>query len=337
MKPKLATIKYHLGIDVSKKDFHVALLRLSDREITVSTSFENTVTGHRKLIQWLGKHTEVSLPVHACMEATGSYGDQLAIFLHNQLNKVSVVNPCAIKNYAAMKLRRNKSDKADARLIAQYSADRQPEAWQAPSKEQIRLKATARRIGQLQHLYDMERNHLEAALEKNVRKDIEAMMKSLKDRIDKNRAALQTIIEGNPALAQMLRLITSIKGIGTISGVQIIAELPDLNNFENARALGAYAGITPRHFQSGTSGKARTPMTKTGSKHLRRHLFFPALTAMRFNPICKAMADRLTAKGKGKMEIIGAIMHKLLHIIYGVLKTEKPFDADYLKKNEKNA
>jgi transposase len=85
---------------------------------------------------------------------------------------------------------------------------------------------------------------------------------------NKNRAALQTIIEGNPSLAQMLRLITSIKGIGTFSGVQIIAVLPDLNNFENVRALGAYAGVTPRHFQSGTSGKARTPTTKTGSKHL---------------------------------------------------------------------
>jgi transposase len=337
MKPKLATIKYHLGIDISKQDFHVALLRLSDREITAHQSFENTATGHRKLIQWLGKRTEVTLPVHACMEATGCYGDQLAIFLHNHLSKVSVVNPCAIKNFAAMKLRRNKSDKADARLIAEYSADRQPGAWEAPSEEQIRLKATARRIGQLQHLYDMERNHLEAALEKHVRKDIQATMKSLKSRIEKNRAELLIIIKANPVLAQMLRLITSIKGIGTVSGVQIIAELPDLKNFENARALGAYAGVTPRHFQSGTSGKVRTPMTKTGSKHLRRHLFFPALTAMRYNPICKAMAERLAANGKEKMEIIGAIMHKLLHIVYGVLKTQKPFDPDHLKKYEKNA
>ena len=337
MKPKLATIKYHLGIDISKKDFHVALLRLSDREITSSNSFDNTTTGHRKLIQWLHKHTDATLPVHACMEATGCYGDQLAIHLHNQIGKVSVVNPCAIKNYASMKLRRNKSDKADARLIAQYSADQQPQSWEAPSKEQIRLKALARRIGQIQHLYDIERNHLEAANEKQVKADIKAVMKTLKTRIEKSRAELLVIIKANAELAQMLRLLVSINGIGVVTGAQLIAELPDLKNFESARELGAYAGVTPRQFQSGTSGKKHTPMTKTGSKHLRRHLFFPAMTAMRYNPICKAMAARLAAKGKEKMEIIGAIMHKLLHLVYGVLKSQKPFDPNYLKINEKNA
>jgi transposase len=337
MKPKLATIKYHLGIDISKKDFHVALLRLSDREITASNSFDNTTTGHRKLIQWLRKHTDATLPVHACMEATGCYGDQLAIHLHNQFGKVSVVNPCAIKNFAAMKLRRNKSDKADARLIAQYSAERQPPAWEAPSEEQTRLKALARRIGQIQHLHDIERNHLESAREKQVRADIKAMMKTLKTRIEKTRAEVMVIIKANPVLAQMLRLLTSINGIGEVSGAQLIAELPDLQNFASARELSAYAGVTPRQFQSGTSGKTHTPMTKTGSKHLRRHLFFPAMSAIRHNPICKTMAERLAANGKEKMEIIGAIMHKLLHLVYGVLKNQKPFDPEYLKKSEKNA
>ena len=337
MKPKLATIKYHLGIDISKKDFHVALLRVSDREITASHCFDNTLAGHRKLVTWLRKHTDATLPVHACMEATGCYGDQLAIHLHNQFGKVSVVNPCAIKNFASMKLRRNKSDKADARLIAQYSADIQPPAWEAPSEEQTRLKALARRIGQLQHLHDIERNHLESTQEKSVRSDIKAMMKTLKTRIEKTRGELLAIIQANPVLAQMLRLLTSINGIGEISGAQLIAELPDLKNFASARELSAYAGVTPRQFQSGTSGKTRTPMTKTGSKHLRRHLFMPAMTAMRYNPICKAMAERLAAKGKEKMEIIGAIMHKLLHQVYGVLRTQKPFDPHYLEKTQKNA
>lgn len=337
MKPKLATIKYHLGIDISKKDFHVALLRLSDREITAATSFDNTSAGHRKLMKWLRKHTDATLPVHSCMEATGCYGDQLAIHLHNHLGHVSVVNPCAIKNFAAMKLRRNKSDKADARLIAQYSADRQPPAWEAPSEEQTHLKALARRISQIQHLHDIERNHLESAQDKQVRANIKALMKTLKTQIEKTRAEVMAVIKASTVLAQMLRLLTSINGIGETSGAQLIAELPNLKNFESARELGAYAGVTPRQFQSGTSGKTHTPMTKTGSKHLRRHLFFPAMTAMRYNPICKAMAERLAEKGKEKMEIIGAIMHKLLHIVYGVLKSQQPFDPKYLEKNQKSA
>jgi transposase len=128
-----------------------------------------------------------------------------------------------------------------------------------------------------------------------------------------------------------------INGIGKKSGTQIISELPDLTNFPTGRELSAYAGVTPRHFQSGTSGKTRTPMSKAGNSQLRKHLFFPAMSAMRYNPICKEFAARLKAQGKPQIVIIGAIMNKLLHIIYGVLKHQKPFDPEYLKKHEKSA
>ena len=269
MKPSNITIKYHLGIDISKLEFHVALLRFSDGEIVTANSFENNAKGHHKLIKWLTKHTDANLPVHASMEATGCYGDHLAVHLHKQLTKVSVINPRSIKHFASMQMRRNKSDKADARIIAQYSASQQPPAWDAPSQEQVRIKATARRIGQLQDQHDMERNHLEAALEKHTQQDIKSHMTWLKKRIEKLQTELYSLIEANPSLAQMLRLITSIKGIGIKSGCQIIAELPDLKTFTNARSLGAYAGVTPRHRQSGTSGKIRTPMSKAGSSQSR--------------------------------------------------------------------
>jgi transposase len=88
--------------------------------------------------------------------------------------------------------------------------------------------------------------------------------------------------------------------------------------------------FTPRIFESGTSGKIRTPMTKAGNSHLRGMLFFPAMSARRHNPICKEFADRLEAQGKEKIVVLGAVMHKLLHLVFGVLKHQKPFNPNHL-------
>ena len=73
----------------------------------------------------------------------------------------------------------------------------------------------------------------------------------------------------------------------------------------------------------------RGHLTKTGSAHLRHALYMPALVAMRWNPIIQAFVMRLQQRGKSKMTIVGAVMRKLLHIVYGVLKSGKPFDPNY--------
>ena len=284
------------------------------------------------------------MAIQACLEATGTYGDNIAIHLHKHLSKVSLVNPRAIKHFAAMQLRRDKSDKADARLIAQYCYNQKPSAWQPPSEVQVQTKALPRRLSHLKCDLTREKNRLEATSDKATRADIKDHIKALTKRVTKLENQHQELIQTNPVNKRTLDLLTSINGIGKKSGSQIISELPDLNNFPTGRELAAYAGVTPRHFQSGTSGKAHTPMSKAGnSNHSVPILFwklitlavFPAMSAMRYNTICKAFAEQLKAQGKPQIVIIGAIMNKLLHIIYGVLKHQKPFDPEYLKNMEK--
>ena len=163
-------------------------------------------------------------------------------------------------------------------------------------------------------------------------KALKAHIKWIEKQIAKLEDELLAAVKEDAASARALELIVSIKGIGEKSAAYLIAELPDLTLLKNARQLAAYAGVTPRIFQSGTSGKTRTPMSKAGNRHIRKALFFPAMSAMRFNPICKAFAERLKEKGKPSIVIIGAVMTKLLHLIYGVLKSEKPFNPDILKK-----
>src|SRR5438045_654629 len=99
--------------------------------------------------------------------------------------------------------------------------------------------------------------------------------------------------------------------------------------FANARAVAAYAGLTPRQFSSGSSVRKRTRLSKLGNATIRKALFFPAIVAKQHNPIVHAFCARLLAAGKSPMAVVGAAMRKLIHLAYGVLKTGKPFDPNH--------
>ena len=101
--------------------------------------------------------------------------------------------------------------------------------------------------------------------------------------------------------------------------------MPNITEFRNVKAVAAYAGLSPRHYQSG-SIEHRSRLAKTGNAHLRRALYFPAISAMRYNPPIRAFTKRLSARGKSKMTIVAAAMRKLLTLTYGVLKSERAFD-----------
>ena len=109
----------------------------------------------------------------------------------------------------------------------------------------------------------------------------------------------------------------------------LLAELGDISHFSNARQVAAFAGLVPRLRESGTSVRGRSRLSKVGSSRLRKALYFPAITALRFNPLIKAFGLRLSVQGKSKMLIIGAAMRKLLHLAYGVLKSQRPFDPNF--------
>ena len=113
---------------------------------------------------------------------------------------------------------------------------------------------------------------------------------------------------------------------------KVLAYAGNVSRFDNAKALSAFAGVCPQQRQSGTSVKGRTLMSKRGHADLRKALYMPGMMAIRHNPLVKDMAERLKAKGMVPKAIIAAAMHKLTHLIYGVLKTRQPFDANWAKK-----
>lgn len=139
-------------------------------------------------------------------------------------------------------------------------------------------------------------------------------------------------IDRHPKLKHDSELIASIPGIGPTTVARILGHLGDTRRFKNAKALAAFLGLTPKHHTSGTSIEGRSVICRTGSTSLRAALFMRTMVARRFNPILNQFAERLLATGMPRKAVICAVMHKLTHLIYGVIRTGKPFDANYLSE-----
>lgn len=314
----------YLGIDVSKDKFDVALLEGKKAKYKV---FKNNKDGFERLLEWLGKIQ----PIHACMESTGRYGDDLAIFLHEKGHKISMVNPACIKFFAQSQLRRNKNDKVDALLIAKFCQVSEPEAWIPPSKEVRELIELTRRITHLKGLQQSEINHKSSGIcSKAAIKSAEKVIDLLGAEIEKLEKRISEIIDSDDDLKGKKELLKTIPGISDRTAEVILSETKGgIDNFENARQLAAYAGITPKTSQSGSSLNSKGSISRLGNTALRTALYFPAIVAKKYNPIIQSFCKKLSERGKTGKQVVCAAIRKLLHIIFGVLKSGKPFDPNY--------
>ena len=309
-----------LGIDIAKQKFDVALLT---EEKVITGKFNNTPTGFGMLDRWLVKYGVEW--VHACLEATGTYGEALAEHLHRAGHVVSVVNPARVKGFAQSELCRTKTDKADAQLIARFCSVMKPETWQPPATEVKELQSLVRRLEALNGMLDQERNRLETA-DDIVKESIERVIKHLQQEIKATRKLIRNHINRHPDLRGKRDLLESIPGVGPGTSAMILAEFGDVSRFHDAGSMASFCGLTPRHRQSGSSVRGRSMLSKTGSSRIRKALFMPALAAIRYNPVIRAFRARLLANGKHKMIIVGAVMRKLVYFAFGVLKSGRPFD-----------
>lgn len=319
-----------LGIDISKSSFDVSLLCNGSCKWNV---FENNLEGYQRLDNWLKKYSLE--PIHCCMEATGQYADCVAEYLFGSGHSVSVVNPARIKFYGNSKLKRNKSDKADAELIAEYCLREKPSLWSPPPASFKDLQALIRQLDALMESKQRDKNRLKSGVRTlSVISSLEACVEFFTQQINQIKSEIQDLINNDPELLRRQKLLITITGIGKLTAAKLLGEIRDISAFRSARQLAAYAGLTPKNFLSGSSVHKKTVISKTGNAHLRKLLFLSAMSAKRWNPIVKEFCDRLIQNGLSPMEAVCAAMRKLLHLVYGVLKSGKPFDPDYLKNTQ---
>lgn len=311
-----------VGIDVAKAKLDVALRQPGGKHKTKVV--ENSPQGCEQLRQWLAKQG-VSC-AHVCMEATGVYWELVAQDLADHGFAVSVANPAQIKDFGGSMGVRSKTDAIDAKVIAQFCAERNPPTWQPPSKSVRRLRALVGRRESLLDLRTQEKCRLEVALTEEVRHSIEQVIEHLNHQIEEIERQIHKDVDDDPMLRQQRELLMTIPGIGDSTAALFLSHYGGELRFAKTRQAVSYAGLDTAKHESGSSVRGRSRLSKKGHSDIRRAFYMPAVTAMSRTPWGTAFAQRLLAVGKPKKLVLGALMRKLVAIAYGVLKSGTPFN-----------
>lgn len=304
-----------LGLDVSKAKLDACLRLPQPRTLTVP----NTPAGHAQLLAW----ATPAGPLHLCLEATSTYGFPVARLAHAAGHTVSLLQPLAVHRYAQATLARNKTDRLDAALIADFGHTQQPRPWTPPTAAQATLQAQSRLRTELVQAQQGWTNRL-ATAEAVVRPVVRQVIRSLQTQIAKLDAHLAATLQADPELHRQAQLLRTIPAVGPVLCAGLLAELPA--GLRTARAATAYAGLNPRHRESGSRVRGRTSLSKIGNARLRRLLYVPALAGLQYNPVLRAQAQRLAARGKTGKILVGALMRKLLCLCVGVLRSGQPWN-----------
>ena len=316
-----------LGIDVAQRTF-VAALRFDQHRIA-KAQFDNDRGGYRRLQTWLQRHGVPSLRVG--LESTNTFAEALAQWLHEHSHCVYLLNPERTACYGRSLGQRNKTDPADAATLAAFVAQYTGTPWQPPSPEQKTLRCLTRTRHQLVETSKQLRNQLRTA-EPVVRGHLQAVLDAIDQQLAKLMREITAHLRAHPALGEAVRRLTTVKAVGVVTAAVTIAELPPVTAQSDPRALCAWAGLTPRRHQTGAT-EWRARLSRKGNAYLREALFMPALVAKRYNPTLQAFAATLQARGKTNGAILGAVAHKLLRILIGLLRSNSDFDPNlHLKK-----
>lgn len=319
---------FTLGIDVSKETLHLHLITDSRR---FSHKCANTPEAFPLLRDWLS-HRGVSLPhLEVCMEATGGYEEAVAADLYDHGCVVYVVNPYRVKRWAESELFRTKTDAVDAKLLAQYiqqAVKKHP--WVPVAPEYRELQRLARLRVELVNDRTAWLNRAGAPGQPaNVITVCQQVIATLEAQIAQVDLEVQTLLQTHATLAEDVALADSIIGFGEETAVLLIGEFGNGSQFAKTSQGVASAGLSVTHHTSGTSVHGKPRISKRGNARVRKALYYPAITAMTHDPLLAAFAQRLLANGKQKLQVICAVMRKLLERFFAVLRTRRPYEKEY--------
>ena len=317
------------GIDISKKSFDITIIVTNEQ--LKHHVFSNNLSGFKKLSKWVSAFDD---KIAFCMEATGIYWLNLADYLSERGCKTVACNPQNTHAFTKVKLNRNKTDKADSRIIAEFcnhlimSNELEKNLYKPKSKAYKDLQNLKYRLEQLGTDLVRENNRLESVSNKKIILSIKSVIRKINTEINKIKKVIEELIASDPELKNATNRLKTINGIADKTSWAIMAYLGDISRFNNSRKVVAYAGLSPARFDSGSSVKGSS-LSKIGHKKLRKALYMPALVAIQHNPVVRDFYQKLLANGKPKKVALIASMRKLLVISYGVLKSNTDFDPNY--------
>lgn len=312
-----------IGIDISKSTFDAFSEELGHLK------FSNNKEGFKAFKKLLSKKD------HCVMEATGCYHLQLANYLYERDFKVSVENPLVIKRFIQMKKQKVKTDKHDAYMIAKYGEEQNPKLWEPEPAfiEEGKLITTLIQmyVKQQTQLKNKLDNLRSGGVEKGVMvRSLHLQLKRIKVEIKKLESSLEGLLKKHSE--NVLTNIRSIPGIGKKTAMLMMVTTNNFRDFDSAKQVTAYVGLAPTERSSGSSIRGRSYISKKGDPMLRHHLFMCSFTACQNNPQCRALYERIVAKGKSKKLALIAVCNKLIKQAFGVVKNDLIYDENYRRR-----
>jgi transposase len=322
-----------IGIDVSKASLDCAYLRDADQKRPKRFTCQNEVCCFAALLAWAEERSErPAASLAFIIEPTHIYHEQLVQFLHNSGATVYLVNPGRVRKFAEGIGILSKNDLIDADLLVRYGLmAKKLIAWAPVPQELNDLRSLLNRLDVLERNLRSELNRQEKIGKTMVfhrleQQSIARTIKRLKAEIMTFKGAIGQCIQSTPSLQQRFDLLCTIPGVGAKTAwimIVILASRP----FMSAPEVASFLGLNPIEKRSGNSQYRRPRLSKSGSGNYRQKLYFPAMVATRKNPDIKALYERLLAADKTKMCALGAAMRKLVHICYGVMKNQTPYQV----------
>jgi transposase len=314
MNDSLAVV---VGIDVAKHQLEVFIDRIDQNRV-----LDNDATGRQQLLQHLSAQ-KVHLIV---LEATGRYSRAVACDLLDAGLPVAVVNPRLVRDFARSQNRLAKTDKLDARLLAQFGRVMDPRRSTRPSDQQQQLDGYVARRRQLVAMRTAELNHAELLEDKLTQAQLKKHLRLLEQQVLDLDQQIAQLIQHDETWNQTRQIVQSVPGVGPVTAATLVADLPELGKL-NRQQIVALVGLAPFNHDSGKLRGTRSIWG--GRKEVRTSLYMAALTARRCNPVLQAFADRLAAAGKPAKVILTALMRKLLVILNTMVRTGTSWQADY--------
>ena len=336
-------MKQCVGIDCGLKELAVAYgTEDENREIRIlsATGFKNNPAGFKKLLAWSKKLNPENGEVIYVIEATGVYHEQVALYLHEQSCKIAVILPNRSKAFMNTLSIKTVNDKVSSKVLAQMGLEKKLEAWQPPHKMYNELKQLTRERDQLISEQTQVKNQLHAEKSgawpnKQSIKRMQQRIRFLSNQMEEIQKEIHQIVNQNEFLKEKIKKVCTIKGVGLLTAVTVVAETNGFNLIRNKKQLVSYAGLDVITKDSGISVKSKPRISRKGNKYLRKCLHYPALSAIRSTDNMKTLFKRLVAKHGIKMKAAVAAQRKLLELIYVLWKKDESFDPEYnFKKKE---
>ena len=332
-------LKQVLGVDVAQKELVVTLGRLMDDlsvDLYAHKFFKNSETGMGLLVEWVKKLSEDSVVVQYVMEATGIYHQKFAYYLADHCYSVSIVLPNKISNYMRTLEVRTITDKTCSEAIARFGLCRKLDNWEKPKKTFRTLQQLTRERDQIVHERSAVKNQLHA--EKSEAYPYEKSLERLNARIaflntqeKEIKKDISEIVNRDKGLKEDVKTICTIPGVGELTAVIVLSETNGFELIRSKKQLASYAGFDVKEKQSGTSVKGKPKISKKGNRHLRKAMYLPALSAVKWDERFKAVYARILAKNGIKMKGLVAVQRKMLEMIYTIFKNKTAYDKEYLK------